>query len=200
LNCGACGFSSCREKAIAVYNGKASLEMCLPYMKEKAESLSSEIIENSPNAIICFNSNLELQNINEQAYKLLGIREDLSKEEIDIESYLDIYDFQILVTSKNNNIVNKKLITRKTERTIQLNIVFVSSLDFVFGVFNDVTEAEYKEKLLHDVRKNTIKVTDSVIDKQMRSVQEIASLLGETVAETKIALTKLKKVMEDDNV
>ena len=41
-------------------------------------------------------------------------------------------------------------------------------------------------------------LTEKVIAKQMRSVQEIASLLGETTAETKIALTKLKESINSD--
>ena len=44
----------------------------------------------------------------------------------------------------------------------------------------------------------TIEVTFRVIEKQMRFVQEIASLLGETTAETKIALTKLKDSLKDE--
>ena len=32
LNCGACGYHSCREKAIAVYQGIAEVDMCLPYL------------------------------------------------------------------------------------------------------------------------------------------------------------------------
>jgi two-component system, NtrC family, sensor kinase len=39
LNCGACGYKSCREKAIAVWNGAAEVEMCLPYMIEKLEAM-----------------------------------------------------------------------------------------------------------------------------------------------------------------
>ena len=38
-----------------------------------------------------------------------------------------------------------------------------------------------------------------VIDKQMRVAQEIASLLGETTGETKVALTKLKKSFAGEN-
>ena len=47
-----------------------------------------------------------------------------------------------------------------------------------------------------DLSRQTIEVTDKVIEKQMRAVQEIASLLGETTAETKIALTKLKESLK----
>ncbi len=43
-----------------------------------------------------------------------------------------------------------------------------------------------------ELRQQTLEVTDRIIQKQMRTVQEIASLLGETTAETKVALTKLR--------
>ena len=48
------------------------------------------------------------------------------------------------------------------------------------------------------MRRDTVEITDQLINKQMRTVQEIASLLGETTAETKIALTRLKKSLTDD--
>ena len=48
------------------------------------------------------------------------------------------------------------------------------------------------------INKKTVEVADSVVEKQMRIVQEIASLLGETAAETKIALTKLKESIDDE--
>ncbi len=37
LNCGACGYESCREKAIAVCQGFAEVEMCLPYVVDELE-------------------------------------------------------------------------------------------------------------------------------------------------------------------
>ncbi|MDE7280512.1 MAG: 4Fe-4S binding protein, partial [Ruminiclostridium sp.] len=73
LNCGSCGYDTCREKAVAVYNGKADLSMCLPFLKEKAESFSDTIIKNTPNAIIVLNESLEVQQINKAALKLMNI-------------------------------------------------------------------------------------------------------------------------------
>jgi hypothetical protein len=57
-------------------------------------------------------------------------------------------------------------------------------------------EAEREKKLR--INRQTLEVADSVVEKQMRIVQEIASLLGETAAETKIALTKLKESVADE--
>ena len=60
------------------------------------------------------------------------------------------------------------------------------------------------EKGLHndddpeEIAMQTIEVADKVVDRQMRIVQDIASLLGETAAETKIALTKLKETIADE--
>ena len=62
----------------------------------------------------------------------------------------------------------------------------------------DVTEEEEQRSKKEDISRQTIEVADKVVDKQMRIVQEIASLLGETAAETKIALAKLKESITDE--
>jgi len=61
-------------------------------------------------------------------------------------------------------------------------------------ITNEETEREKKE----EISRQTVEVADKVVEKQMRIVQEIASLLGETAAETKIALTKLKESITDE--
>ena len=61
------------------------------------------------------------------------------------------------------------------------------------SIMRDVTDEEKAKKAKDEISQSTIEITDKVIEKQMTAVQEIASLLGETTAETKIALTKLKE-------
>ena len=65
LNCGMCGYSSCREKALAVYEGKAEISMCMPLMKERAETLSDSILSITPNAIIAVDMDLNISQLNE---------------------------------------------------------------------------------------------------------------------------------------
>ena len=65
-------------------------------------------------------------------------------------------------------------------------------------IMRDVTDEERQRQRKEEISHSTIEVTDNVIEKQMRVVQEIASLLGETTAETKIALTKLKDSLKDE--
>ena len=62
----------------------------------------------------------------------------------------------------------------------------------------DITDEEKEREKKENISKQTIETADKVVDKQMRIVQEIASLLGETAAETKIALTKLKESLKDE--
>lgn len=73
LNCGSCGYNTCREKAIAVYQGKAVLNMCLPYLMERTRSFSDSILNNSPNGILAVNENYEVQEINAEAMKILRV-------------------------------------------------------------------------------------------------------------------------------
>ena len=60
-------------------------------------------------------------------------------------------------------------------------------------IMRDITAEQREREHREAVNAITLEVADKVIAKQMRTVQEIASLLGETAAETKVALTKLKE-------
>ena len=72
LNCGSCGYNTCREKAVAILHGKAEISMCLPYLKEKAENFSDTIARNTPNGLIVLNKKLEVQQINRAAQRILN--------------------------------------------------------------------------------------------------------------------------------
>ena len=65
-------------------------------------------------------------------------------------------------------------------------------------IMRDITDEEAEREKKESISRQTVEVADKVVDKQMRIVQEIASLLGETAAETKIALTKLKESISDE--
>ena len=65
-------------------------------------------------------------------------------------------------------------------------------------IMRDVTDEENERQKKEEFERETVEVADRVVEKQMRIVQEIASLLGETAAETKIALQKLKEAVDDD--
>lgn len=195
LNCGACGYSGCREKAWAVANGYADVEMCLPYMRERAETMSYEIIENSPNGIVVSDYDLRILHINSSAKELLGIADSAAQGK-PLSDYTDAMDF-VMAVSAGKNAPLKRIRLSKTNRYAELTITLLPQAKIVFGVYKDITSKVNFDEQLDTVRKETLETTDAIIKKQMRVAQEIASLLGETTAETKVALVNLKKMLTE---
>ncbi len=197
LNCGSCGYDTCREKAIAIYHGKAEISMCLPYLKEKAESFSDCIVSNTPNALIVVNEALEVQQINPAARKILNVRyaSDILGDQI--VRILDPKPFLDVLESKRD-IRNRKTYLAEYDKFVEQTVIYDTNYHMLLCIMRDITEQETEREKREKLRNQTVETADNVVDKQMRIVQEIASLLGETAAETKIALTKLKESISDE--
>ncbi len=198
LNCGVCGYRSCRGKAWAVINGYADIEMCLPYMRKKAESLAVAVVHKSPEGIIIVNSDMEIVDANATAMDMLGMGgnpESLTPQPLN--DFFSPLDFYLAYTQKHNVEVHKQFI-RSTQRYVDITICNMEENKLIFGQMKDVTEEVNYEKKLEHLRHETLETTDKVIMKQMRVAQEIASLLGETTAETKVALLNLKKMLQQE--
>lgn len=197
LNCGSCGYDSCREKAIAIIQGKAEISMCLPYLKEKAESFSDCIVNNTPNGLIVVNEKLEVQQINNAALKLMNIRSAGDVAGSPIVRILDPLPFINVMDSKRA-IRDKRVYLAEYKKYIEETIIYDQTYHLLVCILRDVTDEEAEKEKKENISKQTIEIADKVVDKQMRIVQEIASLLGETAAETKIALTKLKESIDNE--
>lgn len=197
LNCGSCGYNSCREKAIAICQGKAEISMCLPFLKDKAESFSDTIVKNTPNGLIVLNENLEVQQINASARKIMNIRNESDILGDLVVRILDPEDF-IQVRNTGKDIRDKRIYLAEYKRYVEQSVVYDKDSHLLIGIMRDVTDEEREREKKEDISRQTVEVADKVVDKQMRIVQEIASLLGETAAETKIALAKLKESISDE--
>ena len=197
LNCGTCGYNTCREKAIAVIQGKAEISMCLPFLKDKAESFSDTIVNNTPNGLIALNENLEVQQINNAARKIMNIR--LASDVLG-EPVVRILDPSLFLQVKNSgrSVRNRRTYLAEYKKYVEQTIVYDADSRMLIGIMRDITDEESDRERKARINKQTVEVADSVVEKQMRIVQEIASLLGETAAETKIALTKLKESIGDE--
>ena len=197
LNCGSCGYDSCREKAIAIYQGKAEISMCLPYLMEKAENFSDTIARNSPNGIIMLNDQLEVQQINQAALKILNLRSDSAVLGDQVIRIMDPTPF-MKVKSTGRSILHERSYLAEYDRTVEQTIVPAEEGRMLLCIMRDITQEEEARRQKEEISRQTVEVADKVVDKQMRIVQEIASLLGETAAETKIALSKLKESITDE--
>ena len=197
LNCGSCGYNTCREKAIAICQGKAEVSMCLPFLKDKAESFSDTIVKNTPNGLIVLNEELEVQQINEAARNIMNIRSSTDVLGDLVVRIMDPKDFMEVRTT-GKDIRNKKVYLAEYKRYIEQSVVYDKDSHLLIGIMRDITDEQNEREKKESISRQTVEVADKVVDKQMRIVQEIASLLGETAAETKIALAKLKESIQDE--
>ena len=197
LNCGSCGYDTCRDKAIAIYHGKAEISMCLPYLKEKAESFSDCIVGNTPNGLIVVNDTLEVQQINEAARRIMNIRYASDVLGDQVVRILDPAPFLKVLETKHS-LRDHRTYLADYKKYVEQTIVYDTTYHLLICIMRDVTDEETEREKKESISRQTVEIADKVVDKQMRIVQEIASLLGETAAETKIALTKLKESISDE--
>ena len=197
LNCGSCGYNSCREKAIAIWQGKAEPSMCLPFLKDKAESFSDTIVNNTPNGLLVLNENLEVQQINVAARKIMNIR---AESDVLGEPVVRILDPSVFVNVRQTGrtVTDQRVYLAEYKKYIEQTVVYAPDSHLLICIMRDLTDEESEREKKERINRQTVEVADKVVEKQMRIVQEIASLLGETAAETKIALTKLKESIGDE--
>lgn len=196
LDCGACGYDSCRKKAQAVFEGMSQINMCMPYMTTKAESMNDVIFFNSPDSIFILEDDLTITHINPSAEKIFQARIENVKGK-HVNMFIDDEGLNDVLETKKN-ILNKKTNYPKYGYIAMQSIIYLNKNNQILVIMANVTNEEKKKKELEKLKENTIEVTQKVIEKQMRVAQEIASLLGETTAETKIALNKLKQVVLEE--
>lgn len=195
LNCGTCGYPTCREKAIAVCQGKADLTMCLPFLKAKAESFSGAILDNTPNAILAMDTKLIIQQANEAAARLFGMGSARELMGLPIDTILGPVEYLQAIGGERTGGATRHYLA-DYDKFVEETIAFDPEYNLVISIIKDITEETRREKRLDEERRRTAELADRVIEKQMRVAQEIASLLGETTAETKIALTRLKDTID----
>lgn len=193
LDCGACGYNSCREKAQAVFEGMAEVEMCMPYMRSRAENRSDIIFLNSRNIIMLLDSNLNVKQFNPVAEKSFQVIASYMLDK-PISLLIDDNDFAEAF-KEQKDIMNKKVRLSNYGMIVMQNIMYINKENEILVTMQDVTEDEKRSEELDKLKINTVETAQNVIEKQMRVAQEIASLLGETTAETKVALNKLKDVV-----
>ena len=197
LNCGCCGYDSCHDKAIAIIQGRANIDMCLPLLMEKSQSLSDTIVRNSPNGLMVLDEELSVQLMNRSMCRILGLEDVRSAIGQHVAMVMDPTDFYESLDGRT--IYAKREYLAEYDRYVEKTIGHDSKFKVLVCVMKDITEEEKSRKAHKDLVDNTITITDSLLEQNMTSVHEIASLLGDTVAETKVALEKLKKLVQHDD-
>ena len=196
LNCGACGYPTCREKAIAVFQHKAEVSMCIPFMHEKAESMSNLVMETSPNIVLIVGDDMRILEYSDVGEKYFG---KTRSEALQMYLYelIDPVNFQ-WVFDTHQNIHGKRVNYPEYKLSTLQNIVYIEKENAVLATFIDITREEELAQEEYEKKLETIDLAQKIIHKQMMVAQEIAGLLGETTAETKTTLTKLCHSLLED--
>ncbi len=188
LNCMACGFSSCREKAFAVLQGMAEPEMCMPYMRRAAERKFDLMIEFDPNGIILLNNQLEIIHMNAAFKKMFSCSDALIGRKI---SYLiDPDAFEKLATTDEPQL-------RQTVRYTSYNLVChqityrIPETDQYVAIFVDITDLQINKEKLTEIKSETIVQAQELIEHQISMAQELARFLGENTARGEVLMNKL---------
>lgn len=199
LNCGLCGYRTCRDKALAVYAGRAEISMCMPFMKERAETYSEKIINVSPEGIVTVGKDLKVSQINKAACKIFGIKDSADIIGYPVSRIMDEYDFVRLMGMDDSQFTDQVFLA---EYNVYLERIFICDPERTLFtcIMRDVTKARQHKNKIQKTKVHAAELADVIIDNQLRIVHEIASLLGETAAETKVAVHDLKEaIMLDED-
>ncbi len=188
LNCGGCGYDTCRQLAKALLEGKAEESMCVSYMRRLAQKKANAILRTIPFGVIILDHNLKVIDCNEQFAHLFG--EDLASvyesvpglEGASLSELLPIADMfrEVLKTAKD--IVSK--IVRIGSRVFSLTIFSIDDHRVVGATLLDVTQREMR-------REQVVEKAQQVIQNTLSTVQDIAFRLGKNAAESEVILNSI---------
>ncbi|MEL7650002.1 MAG: [Fe-Fe] hydrogenase large subunit C-terminal domain-containing protein [Sedimentibacter sp.] len=197
LNCGACGYDTCRDKAVSVLEGLSHPQMCMPYMRSEAEKISNIYFQYSPSIIVIVDTDLNILDLNPVGEKAFNTNVSSLRNK-KLSSIMPDDGFREVLKTEENT-VGRKVNLDKYGIIASERVIYLPKNKILFGILNDITADEMKKEQIINFKLNTLETADKVIEKQMRVAQEIAGLLGETTAETKAALLKLKKVVLEES-
>lgn len=194
LNCGACGYDSCREKAIAVICGMAEEEMCMPTMRRLAEQRGDKIIESSPNGIVMLNEQLEILSMNPAFRRMFLCTDALFGKRI--HHLMDPEPFEQLVAGKGRLV--RELVRHDNYGLICREIYYRLDQEKQYvGLFTDITDSQNNSKKYHDLKAGSIAQAQQLLENQMNLAQTITLQLGESTAQCEELARRLVELAEE---
>ncbi len=193
LNCGACGYSSCYEQAMAVVRKMAEPEMCVPYMRRLAEQRTDRIIETSPNGIVILDERLNILHVNPSFKKLFMCSEAVYGKPI---SYLiDPEPFEKIAAGKAD--LTELTVEHDKYHLVCHQIVYALRDEKQYvGVFVNLTAGLKNERTLDALRASTVQQARDLLAHQIDIAGQIARFLGDSTAQGEKLLENLVKLAQ----
>ena len=189
LNCGGCGYNTCRDMAVAYLEGMAEVEMCVTKMRKEAESKVDVLLRTIPNGVVIVDSDLQIADCNVRFLEFFGDMEEGFVDQgilqmvkgLPLERFVpfaDKFRDQFYLSHPGQYRVHFK------DKYLRVTFFLVETKRLLGAMFEDITNPTIK-------RETVVKKAEDVIQKSLETVQQIASLLGENAAETEIMLNSL---------
>jgi PAS domain-containing protein len=192
LNCGACGYTTCREFAKALVAGKAEEEMCHTWLKRNYERTSNALIRYIPAGVVIVDGKGMVRECNRLFAELAGASEEFDAlgnlEGLSVEAFLpEFSDLFVGALDHGSEIVKYRQMWRG--RVVNLSVFPIARGGFAGAVLQDVTQNEgRREEIAAKAR--------AVIRKNVYTVQQVARLFGEHIAETEVMLNEIAGAYE----
>lgn len=189
MDCGACGYPTCRDNAIAACQGRSSYDRCTHYLHQKATSLANLVMQSTPNMVMIIGGDLTIQEFSASCEKKFHMTraEAIGRQLVEI---IDDTDYAWALEHKHH-LRNKVVELEGYNTYVQQNITYLQDQHALLVILIDVTKQKLHEDEEYFKKLEIVEIAQKIIDKQMMSAQMIAGLLGETTAETKVTLNKL---------
>ena len=197
LNCGACGYDTCRAKAVAVIQGKAEVSMCIPYMREKQEDYANIIINAMPGLLVTVDYQLNIVQLNKAAKDLFDISRKKHLLGKQLNEIMDDYAMVNMIAF-DREIEQDCIYLEEQRRYIERVITNDRKNKLILCIMTDVTKDKERQKKQRRAQADAVQMADKLAEEQLKIVHEIASLLGETAADTKVAIEELKQTIQQD--
>ena len=195
LNCGGCGYRTCRDMARALIAGISEAEMCVTKMRKDAESKVDILLSTIPNGVVIVDSDLNIADLNK---RFVDIFEEYPEGFLDAEGLRSFRGSPVSMFVPFAEKFREQFYMKKPAqyrfkhegKVMRVTFFLVESKTLLGAMFEDITTPVVR-------REAVIEKAEDVIVKSLTTVQKVASLLGESAAETEIVLNS---IIEEFNV
>lgn len=187
LNCGGCGYNSCREFANALLADKAEPAMCVSYMRKMASKKANALLKAMPAGVIIVDSAMKIVECNQRFSELMGEQWYSVYENVGTLEGVSVSRFKEFSELFSTALHLDEALERQIRfegKIIKISLFPIEPHRLVGGIFQDITLPVVKKEQI-------IKKTQEVINKHLTTVQQIACLLGENAAESEVLLNSI---------
>ena len=190
LDCGGCGYNSCREFAGALIQQKAERAMCVTYMRKLALKKANALIQKMPSAVVIINDGMRIIEYNTAFATMFACNvapagsppAGASLEGVMLSEVMPFANLFHAVLKSGEDILDRDLRYQKT--ILHAGIFTIEKHCVVGGILQDITEPAVRKA-------EVIRKAQEVIQRSLQTTQTIACLLGESAAESEITLNSI---------